>query len=221
MPPAMPPPAPRESTMVTRASRRRFTALGLAMLAAGSGWRTGASATTTSGAGGAGGTAPGGAAAVPAAVAAEIAGARLAGEGDMRWFGLRVYTAQLWVGAAGLDPQRLDARPFALQLRYAMSLSGSAIARRSMEEIERLGLGDARRRDRWLAAMIQLFPDVGRDDRLIGIHRPGRGATFHWGDRALGNVEEPEFSTAFFSIWLDERTVAPDLRRQLLQRAAA
>jgi hypothetical protein len=213
MPPAMPPPAPRESTMVTRASRRRFTALGLAMLAAGSGWRTGASATPPSG--------PGGAGAVPAAVAAEIAGARLAGEGDMRWFGLRVYTAQLWVGAAGLDPQRLDARPFALQLRYAMSLSGSAIARRSMEEIERLGLGDARRRDRWLAAMIQLFPDVGRDDRLIGIHRPGRGATFHWGDRALGNVEEPEFSTAFFSIWLDERTVAPDLRRQLLQRAAA
>jgi hypothetical protein len=216
--PAMPPPNHRELTMATRLSRRRITTLGLAMLAAGPFWGTGASATTP---GGAGGTAPGGAGAVPAAVAAEIAGARLAGEGDMRWFGLRVYTAQLWVGAAGLDPQRLDARPFALQLRYAMSLSGSAIARRSMEEIERLGLGDARRRDRWLAAMIQLFPDVGRDDRLIGIHRPGRGATFHWGDRALGNVEEPEFSTAFFSIWLDERTVAPDLRRQLLQRAAA
>jgi hypothetical protein len=186
------------------------------MLAAGPSWGTGTGAAAPDGAGGVSGTG-----AVPAAVASEISGARLAGEGDMRWLGLRVYSAQLWVGTAGIDPQRLDARPFALQLRYAMSLSGAAIAKRSIEEIEKLGLGDARRRDRWLAAMAQLFPDVSRDDRLIGIHRPGRGTTFHLGDRAIGGIEDPEFSTAFFSIWLDERTVAPELRRQLLRRAAA
>jgi hypothetical protein len=165
--------------------------------------------------------APGTAGAAPAALAAELPGARLAGEGDYRWFGMRVYTTQLWVGPGGVDPQRLGAAPFALQLRYAMSLSGASIAQRSIEEIERLGFGDAQRRDRWLAAMTRLFPDVGRDDRLIGFHRPGRGAVFHRGDARIGDIDDPDFSIAFFSIWLDARTSAPDLRRQLLQRAAA
>src|SRR5690606_14871605 len=69
--------------------------------------------------------------AAPAPVRAVLDSATLAGEGALRWLGLRIYDARLWVGQRGIDPGRLDATPFALELRYARALSGAAIAERS------------------------------------------------------------------------------------------
>lgn len=157
----------------------------------------------------------------PAPVASLLPDARLSGEGELRWFGLKVYTAQLWTGSAGLQPDRLGASPFALELRYATALSGPAIAERSAQEIERMGFGDGPRRERWLGAMKALFPNVGRGDRLTGVNRPGRGVTFFHNDRSIGAVDDADFAAAFFAIWLDERTVAPALRTALLARASA
>jgi hypothetical protein len=159
--------------------------------------------------------------AAPPPVASLVPEARLAGEGDLRWYGLKVYSAQLWVGRPGLRLERLATAPFALELRYATSLKGSAIAERSLQEIERLGFGDAQRRVRWHDAMRRMFPDVARGDRLTGVHEPGRGARFFHNDRPIGAVDDPDFASAFFSIWLDERTVAPSLRESLLRQAAA
>jgi hypothetical protein len=156
----------------------------------------------------------------PAAVATQLPDARLAGEGDLRWFGLKVYTAQLWVAPPGLRADRIATEPFALELRYATALKGAAIAERSVQEIERMGFGDPQRRGRWLDAMKRLFPDVSKGDRLTGVHEPGRGARFFHNDRPIGGVDDPDFAKAFFSIWLDERTIAPALRESLLRQAA-
>jgi len=155
----------------------------------------------------------------PAPVAQALGEARLAGDGDLRWFGLKVYTAQLWVGPRGLRPERIDAEPFALGLRYAMRLQGAAIADRSLEEIARMGFGDADRRARWHADMKRVFPDVAAGDQLIGVHAPGRATRFFHNERATGAVEDPAFAGAFFAIWLDPRTVAPRLRDTLLRGA--
>ena len=40
-------------------------------------------------------------AAPPAFVNADVPEARLAGEGEYKWFGMRIYRAQLWVGTQG------------------------------------------------------------------------------------------------------------------------
>jgi hypothetical protein len=164
---------------------------------------------------------PAGAAAgsAPSSISASLAGARLAGEGELRWFGLKVYSAQLWVGPQGLGLERSAAQPFALQLIYSTGLKGVAIAERSLQEIERMGFGDPQRRGRWFTDMKQLFPDVARGDRLTGVNEPGRGARFFHNDRPIGAVDDPDFATAFFAIWLDERTVAPSLREALLRQA--
>ncbi|HYF61042.1 MAG TPA: chalcone isomerase family protein [Burkholderiaceae bacterium] len=154
----------------------------------------------------------------PGPVAASFAQARLAGEGELRWYGLRVYTAQLWVPDPTVRFDALARGPFALELRYATGLRGEAIAERSVQEIERLGFGDPSRRARWLGEMKRLFPDVARGDRIAGIHEPGRGARFYVNDRPVGRVDDPDFAAAFFAIWLDERTVAPALRESLLRR---
>jgi hypothetical protein len=147
------------------------------------------------------------------ALAAAQAGAmsRL-GEGTLRWFGLKVYEASLWTPGGAPD----FAQPLRLELRYARALRGAAIAARSDEEIARLGFGSARERAAWSAAMQRLFPDVAPGDTLAGEHVPGFGARFWRNGASLGEVADPAFSRAFFSIWLDPRTSAPQLRAALL-----
>ena len=84
--------------------------------------------------------------------------ARVGGEGDYRWFGLKIYEARLWVGNLGYRPDMPEQLPFALELRYARSLAGDRIARASIDEMRKLGRGSERQHVAWLAAMQQLFP---------------------------------------------------------------
>ncbi len=145
-------------------------------------------------------------------IAAEIPAARLAGEGNYRWFGLKIYAAQLWVGEAGY---RSDAT-FALDLHYARNLNGAKIAEASRDEISKLGLGSETQRTAWLAGMTRLFPDVAEGDHLTGIFRPGQGARFYLNGKLQGEINDPQFAQAFFAIWLDPKTSAPELRKALL-----
>jgi hypothetical protein len=145
--------------------------------------------------------------------------ARPAGSGRLTWFGLHVYDARLFVPRAGFDVRRFADHPFALELTYARKLDGRAIAERSDSEIGRLGLGTADQRTRWLQAMTALFPDVRAGQQLAGINVPGRGAEFYLDGRLLGRIDDPAFGPAFFAIWLDARTTAPELRASLLKQA--
>lgn len=154
-------------------------------------------------------------AAAPAEVTTAIAGARLVGSGVLRYFGFEVYEARLWAGAAFASPRYAE-QPFALELRYARALDGSAIAQRSIEEMRRAGpLGEAEQRS-WTAALQAAIPDVRAGDRLTGTHDP-RGVTqfFHNG-RPTATVSDPAFAPRFFGIWLASTTSAPELRERLL-----
>ena len=148
---------------------------------------------------------------------AEIPAARLAGEGNYRWYGLKIYTAQLWVGEAGY---RSDAT-FALDLHYARHLNGVKIAEASRDEISKLGLGSEAQRAAWLAGMTRLFPDVAEGDHITGIFRPGLGARFYFNGKLQGEISDPQFAQAFFAIWLDPKTTAPALRKALLSNAGS
>jgi len=153
----------------------------------------------------------------PAAVVSSIDAPRLAGRGLLRWFGLRVYEAALWVPASGFDPARPLRTPFALDLRYERSLEGAAIAETSIREMARLGLGTPARREEWRDALRRILPDVRTGDRLTGVHLPGRAVRFFRNDSAIGTIDDPEFGMAFFAIWLDVQTAAPELRGALLR----
>lgn len=158
---------------------------------------------------------------VPALIAGQLRPARLAAEGELRFFGFRVYTARLWVNAAVNDPLQVLSQPLALELRYLRSLMGETIVEGSDKEIARLGQGQPAQRAQWSAQMSRIFPDVREGDRLTGVLDPGKGVRFYHNDRPLGSIDDPAFGRAFFSIWLDERTQAPSLRQSLLQRLPA
>lgn len=135
------------------------------------------------------------------------------GSGEFRRFGFFVYEARLWAGEDPLRP------PLALQLEYKRNIAGKAIAEASIKEIRQLGLADEATLGRWGESMLRLFPDVRPGDVILGEYQPD-AASFYFNGRLLGRIDEAAFARAFFAIWLDARTSAPDLRRALLQRRA-
>lgn len=135
------------------------------------------------------------------------------GNGAFRRFGFLVYEATLW---AGDDPQR---PPLMLRLDYRRTISGADIAAASVKEMRRTVADEARLRD-WAERMARIFPDVKPGDHIVGHHRP-EGAVFMQGERLLGRIDDPAFARAFFGIWLDPRTSAPELRAALLRPTGA
>jgi hypothetical protein len=136
------------------------------------------------------------------------------GSGEFRRFGFLVYEATLW---AGDDPQR---PPLALKLTYRRNIAGQAIADASVKEIRQLGLADDGTLQRWGQQMSALFPNVKPGDQITGHYR-AEGAQFHFNGQLLGGIDDPAFARAFFAIWLDPKTSAPDLRAALLKRPDA
>lgn len=159
-------------------------------------------------------------AAAPAHVRKYAADMRLAGQGKLTWFGFHVYDAALYAPAR-FDTANASAHAFVLELTYARKLDGKSIAEASRDEIERMGFGTAAQRARWLDRMQRLFPDVTKGQRLAGVNVPGSGARFYFDGRFIGSIDDPEFARAFFAIWLDERTRAPQLREGLLSARPA
>ncbi len=154
--------------------------------------------------------------AVPDYVREQIPEAQLSGEGRLRWLGISIYDAKLYTPKEGFEAERFSAHTLALELRYLRTLSGHAIAERSAKEIEKLGFGTPAQRATWLKSMRHLFPDVAEGKVLTGIHLPGKGAHFFANGKSLGSIDDAEFARAFFAIWLDARTTAPQLRQALL-----
>ena len=138
-----------------------------------------------------------------------LSGLKRRGSGEFRRFGFLVYEATLW---AKDDPQR---PPLALRLDYKRAIEGKAIAAASVKEMRRF-VTDEGLLQRWGERMQQIFPDVSPGDHILGVYGSD-GARFYQNDNLLGRIELPGFAEAFFSIWLDARTSAPELRAALLQ----
>lgn len=135
------------------------------------------------------------------------------GSGTMRFLGLRIYDATLWSPSGVWSADQ----PYALQLVYARSFDGAAIARRSIEEMRGQRAYPTTTLARWEQQIRALFPDVKKGDRLIGVRQPGVGVAFYSGTRKLGQIDDEAFADAFFGIWLNPSTSAPALRAQLLK----
>lgn len=147
-----------------------------------------------------------------------LAGAQLAGQGTLRFLGFEVYRARLWV-RPGFDAADYAAHPLALELTYHRDFSAEAIAKRSIDEMRRVGRFTPEQAARWQAQLQAALPDVKAGDRLTGVYTPGSGAVFVMGGRTVGEVADPEFARLFFGIWLSPQTSEPGLRQSLIASA--
>lgn len=140
--------------------------------------------------------------------------ARLVGSGELRLFGFRIYSAQLWSPTVPLQ----DDAAFALHLTYHRTLSREDLVSASLKEIRRLNgnsLSDVQLQ-RWQAEMRRAFVDVEPNAQITGVYLRDQGARFYAGPQLLHEIADPEFARAFFAIWLDPRTRNPELRSRLL-----
>lgn len=156
----------------------------------------------------------------PPEVQAALPGARLQGQGRLRFFGLHVYDARLWVGPdypretpASEDFAR---HPLALELAYARALDGIKIAERAIVEMERVAKLPPAQSEAWLAFMKQAFPDVKAGDRITGLQLPGTASRFFHNAKPGPELRDAEFTQRFFAIWLGPQTSEPTLRAALL-----
>jgi hypothetical protein len=140
--------------------------------------------------------------------------AKVLGSGDLRWFGLHIYSAKLWSEALVFDAKA----SFALEITYQKNISRERFVDTSIDEIKRLR-GDtvsAATLQRWKAHMETAFTDVKSGDQLIGVHLPKIGCRFYSRDKLLAEIKDTEFADAFFSIWFDPRSKDSGLRKQLI-----
>lgn len=156
----------------------------------------------------------------PPEVQTALPGARLQGSARLRFFGLHIYDARLWVEPD--YPREAPARDdfsryeFLLELQYARALAGKKIAERSIEEMERGGpLAQATSKS-WLTFMQQTFPDVVEGTRLGALHKPSDAVRFFVDGKAAREIRDSEFADRFFGIWLGPQTSQPEMRQQLL-----
>ena len=151
---------------------------------------------------------------------APMPGVQWRGQGVLRFWGLPVYEARLWV-SPGFAAHDYAALPLALELTYQRAFTAQAIAKRSIEEMRRVGSFSPEQGARWQQALQAILPDVQPGDRITGLYRPGAGALFQMQGRTVGEVADAEFARLFFGIWLSPRTSEPQLRQALLALPAS
>lgn len=138
--------------------------------------------------------------------------AQKVGEGRFSYMIWDIYDATLYAPKGAWTEEQ----PFALTLSYLMNIEGRKIADRSISEIRKQGVKDEVKLATWHAQMTKIFPNINEGSSLTGIFTPNRETIFYKNDKEIGRIKDPEFSKAFFGIWLNETTTAPALRRKLL-----
>jgi hypothetical protein len=148
-------------------------------------------------------------------LAQQVPDAQIIGSGVLRVFGFRVYEARLLTSKTN-DLTQWQAIPFALQLHYLRDVRGQQITQSTVDEIQRLDKGSATQRRQWEALLRSIFTDLKSGDTITGVYQPRRATLFFLNEKPLGQIDDPDFGAAFFSIWLDINTKEPSLRRSLL-----
>lgn len=136
------------------------------------------------------------------------------GSGEFRRYGFLIYHATLW--AAGDNPTQ---PPLAMRLTYKRRIASEDIAQVSIDEMRKLSAADETQLAHWHAQLKKLFPDVKPGDQILGVYDE-QGARFFHNEKFIGAIASAEFARAFFGIWLDANTSAPELRNALLTTAS-
>ncbi len=140
---------------------------------------------------------------------------RLLGKARLAVYGFQVYDSRLWVSPV-FSTENFSNQPFALELAYLRDFKSDAIVDRSIVEMRRAAPIDDAKARAWRQAMLRVIPDIRKGDRVMGVNRPGEGATFWVNGKRVGDVEDAEFAQLFFGIWLSPKTSQPKMRTALL-----
>ncbi len=141
-----------------------------------------------------------------------LQGMDLVGEARLKVLFWNIYDAQLYAP----EGRWTEDASFALSLTYLRDLYGEKIAERSIQEMRKQGLNDEPTLKRWYEMLANIIPDVSDQNEIVGFADAESNTRFYLDGKLIGEIREPEFTRAFFNIWLGENTSEPKLRDQLL-----
>lgn len=149
---------------------------------------------------------------LPKEIEQNIPNAGLVGEDMFTYYFWDVYLASLYAPNANYD----DKASFALRLKYQRDLEGKKIAQRSIDEIKKQSTITKEQANAWLTQMESIFPDVSNGDVITGIALQNGTSVFYFNGVKVDSIDDAEFTTQFFNIWLGEKTSEPKFRKALL-----
>jgi hypothetical protein len=153
--------------------------------------------------------------ALPTEIANSLPTVEFVGKGKLTFFGLEVYESSLWV-TPNFKGLTFENHGFALELHYFRNFTALDIAKRSIEEMQRIEPVPDQKVALWIKTLSEAFPNVKKGDRIVGVHKPGFGVTFWHNGKRSGEIRDADFSRQFFGIWLSPKTSEPKLRMTLL-----
>jgi hypothetical protein len=153
--------------------------------------------------------------ALPSELANTLPAVELVGKGKLTFFGLEVYESSLWT-TPSFKGLAFENHNFALELHYLRNFTAIDIAKRSIEEMQRIEPVPDQKVALWIKTLSESFPNVKKGDRIVGVHKPSFGVTFWHNGKRSGEIRDPDFSRQFFGIWLSPKTSEPKLRQALL-----
>ena len=137
---------------------------------------------------------------------------RLVGSSQLRVAFFKVFNSRLFTKTGQWNDPR---HSFRFELTYQRNISGSFLAKQTAKEWDHLEFDDPRRSE-WEAAVLAMWPDVKRGDKIaFDVDEQGVSRFFYNGTW-VGSVEDPDFAPAFIAIWLSPKTSRPAHREGLL-----
>ncbi len=144
---------------------------------------------------------------------------------DLRGTALLRYMVfiKAYVGAFYLEPEvpsekALDGFvPRRLVLHYFHAIDAKDFAEATTRMIEKNVSSEAfRDLEGKIAQLNRFYQDVEPGDRYTATYIPGKGTQLALNDQVLGSVPGPDFSAAFFSIWIGKNPIDTSFRDRLL-----
>ncbi len=68
----------------------------------------------------------------------------------------------------------------------------------------------------WKSKLDSIIPDVDTSTTITGVRDSNVHTLFYENGTLIGEIKDPQFTRAFFNIWLGEKTSEPKLRSRLL-----
>lgn len=150
--------------------------------------------------------------ACPQAVKFYIPNAQLVGMGRLKFWIWDVYDISLYAPGGHYN----ESKPFALSIRYLISVSSNDLVARTIKEILQQGYKDKKILRKWQKELKKIFPNVQEGHMITAVMLDDGSMGFFSGNQALGYITSPVFTKKFFDIWLGQNTSEPLLRMKLL-----
>ena len=147
----------------------------------------------------------------PPEIASQIHASSPVGTASYHKLFLHVYDASFWSDSDGWKQF-----PYALTVTYTMDIDAVDLADHARDDMAYSSDLSEAQRDHYRDQLMKLWPDVDEGDRITALADKDGSTTFFYNGRLRGRIQDPQFTRAFFGMWLSERSSEPQMRAELL-----